>query len=881
MFNVDLIRASFGNPKALVVAILISLACLNPTAPYQNDLTEADRLAWLTDWYSAYPLYARAERAANTAGDKRNALYAKFGRLRGEMQTLSLPDVSETIANDLDSALAQNDAALRLRGLTVKGDIDLEWDVDAAYNDWVAVQQLARQLSHDGWENRTKGELGMIAFLKGNTGDAGKLVETALQTAVKTGDVGGQLRYMGAVANGLLSAGFPQGALSFADRALAFSQQHPEAGFPFVVYSTKVMTHLRLNQPDEAERFARAAIDQARTGDRRIKETELLLMLATIAQQRGQNVQALDYQEKAVQLARVGHVRRLLGDAEHDLAEAYRQRGDFDRAEKHARAAVEETQDTGNRFNLPGRLQVLATIYAARGKTVEADQAFQQASDVVEGIMINVPTPAAQARLIGVMSNIYLDHFALAAKTLHAPSKAFSIIERARGRALADVLRTSSRPQSTPEGIKQSRAISQLQVQLMRARSAGTRRDLLDRIEMLENSLVPDSRRRPSLATANRVDIRRVHAALRPNEVMLEYVLSEPSSFCLVITDRALSVKSLSALKDITGLVDQYVTAVKSGSNTDTAKPLYKALIEPLAIPAPTQRIVVVPDGRLNLLPFDQLFTDNGQGNQIVSVAPSASVFALLRAPSASPQQQARPLLAIGDVPYDRPTPSSTTTSATRGAEPLGLYDVSAPPKLAVLPAARSELDAAANALGAESVVLAGDQATESLLKAQDLRSFRALHFAVHGVADQKNPERAALVLLSDAAAGEDGLLQPREISRFRLTASVVVLSACETAVGPTIGQEGVLNIARAFLLAGAKSVVTTYWTVSDDISTALMKQFYTNIASGLDVAQSLAAAKRTTVQRFGPPAVPTVAAFQVVGVGDSTLATSPLRSAR
>jgi CHAT domain-containing protein len=71
-------------------------------------------------------------------------------------------------------------------------------------------------------------------------------------------------------------------------------------------------------------------------------------------------------------------------------------------------------------------------------------------------------------------------------------------------------------------------------------------------------------------------------------------------------------------------------------------------------------------------------------------------------------------------------------------------------------------------------------------------------------------------VLLNDPAGEDDGLLQPQEIGQFRLNAGVVVLSACDTAVGPTLGQEGVLNIARAFLLADARSVITTLWAVSD-----------------------------------------------------------------
>ncbi len=137
---------------------------------------------------------------------------------------------------------------MRLRGFTVKGDIDLEWDVDAAQQDWQQVQQLAKELGDKGWENRATGELAMVAFLKGNTGEAGTLIQQALQAATQSGDVGGQLRYMGAIANGLLSAGYPPVAMGYVDRALKFANDHPETGFPFVVYSTKVLDAARAQQ---------------------------------------------------------------------------------------------------------------------------------------------------------------------------------------------------------------------------------------------------------------------------------------------------------------------------------------------------------------------------------------------------------------------------------------------------------------------------------------------------------------------------------------------------------------------------------------------------------------------------------------------------------
>jgi ribosomal protein L17 len=77
------------------------------------------------------------------------------------MQTMSLAEASEQIATDLESAHATRDAKLRLRGLAATGDLDLEWNVQAATREWQQVKQLATELSENDWENRTNGELGI------------------------------------------------------------------------------------------------------------------------------------------------------------------------------------------------------------------------------------------------------------------------------------------------------------------------------------------------------------------------------------------------------------------------------------------------------------------------------------------------------------------------------------------------------------------------------------------------------------------------------------------------------------------------------------------------------------------------------------------------
>jgi CHAT domain-containing protein len=124
------------------------------------------------------------------------------------------------------------------------------------------------------------------------------------------------------------------------------------------------------------------------------------------------------------------------------------------------------------------------------------------------------------------------------------------------------------------------------------------------------------------------------------------------------------------------------------------------------------------------------------------------------------------------------------------------------------------------------------------------------------------------LLLAADESGEEDGFLQPREISQLPIAAKLVVLSACNTGAGPSFGQEGIANLARAFLIAGASSVLTTLWSVGDTGSSELMTEFYRNLHAGQDVATALWSAKQTLLRRFGPSILPTVAAFQVVGNG-------------
>jgi CHAT domain-containing protein len=285
-------------------------------------------------------------------------------------------------------------------------------------------------------------------------------------------------------------------------------------------------------------------------------------------------------------------------------------------------------------------------------------------------------------------------------------------------------------------------------------------------------------------------------------------------------------------------------------------------------------RLVIVPDGDLHVLPFDSLRDKQGRylgDHRIITYAPSATVLYLLR--TTPPESQATlAMLAVGG-------PGSDGTEKS-GAQTRGLFDLSGA-NIKPLPLVADEVESVAKVAGQGSVVLLGE-ATEAAFKAQPLDRFRTLHLALHGIADTKIPDRSALVLRNDRKAGQDGLLQTREINTLRLNAELVTLSACDTGVGRLQGQEGMANLVRAFLFAGSRSVVAALWDVDDTFTASLMKRFYANLAKGEDVGRALQLAKRETRERFGPDAVPYYwAPFTVVGEGSRRISLgAALRSA-
>jgi CHAT domain-containing protein len=839
---------------ACTVVLLSSFAReLNSQATRAHDLlVKAVDLAELYNWADAAPAFSEAEQLFDQAGDKRNALYAHLGVVRANIEhnQQGLPAASSQLAIDLaDDPRLQSDKELRMFAFIVKGDIDTETNTGAMRNDWQAVQTLANELGNEKWQCRALAQLGIAAFYDGDLETARKDVGTALQTATKLGDAAAEIRFLTILANGLVETKAYDQALAYLDNANQLASRIPEAGYQFTVEELRVQALLNQKQLDNAQLADDVLLKRAHDASRGVHEASALALAGQIAAARNDIGGALTELQRAAALGKSEGLTRFLSQVYDSTAEIYRQTGDLESAQRLAESAAEASQESGDFWGLPQRLMVVAELQVARGQYAEADRSYDRAEAFIDSDIGQSATALEKTMIIRASSEIFTQHFALAAR-LDDPAKAYAIIEHVRGRVSADLLAAGTEHQ--PESATVERSISQLRLRLMAARSMGDVRALRDQIFIAEQAKwISPGVSILKTKSEETIPIDTLRRVLPSNAVVLEYVIADPASYCLAITRTSAEIVRLESRSHLEGLIGAHLKAVKSKQPAASeARSLYDALITPLGDAAKKDLFVVIRDGELNMVPFDALRTSSGRylvETNTVLYSPSATTFYRLTTEPSRSENSHQALLAVGGIPYAHS--GINRAGLTRGYDRNGFAD---------LPASGDEVRIAEAFFPRDATtMLLGSAATESEFKRLSLEKFRVIHLAVHAFADSIFPDRAALVLLTNRAAGDDGFLQSSEVADLRFTADLIVLSACETAVGALEGEEGIANLSRAFLLAGARTVISSLWQVDDDSSLFLMKHLYAHLAEHRTPAYALTAAKRDFLRTFGGKTVP------------------------
>jgi CHAT domain-containing protein len=187
------------------------------------------------------------------------------------------------------------------------------------------------------------------------------------------------------------------------------------------------------------------------------------------------------------------------------------------------------------------------------------------------------------------------------------------------------------------------------------------------------------------------------------------------------------------------------------------------------------------------------------------------------------------------------------------------------------LPATRVEVEGIVRAWGPFAAAFLGEEATEERAVERS-RDSDLLHFACHGLLDERLPLNAGLMLTvppGDAPGRENGFLQAWEVfDRVRCDADLVVLSACATALGKASGGEGLVGLTRAFEYAGARSVLSTLWRIDDRSTARWMERFYTHLKAGLSKDEAVRRTQVAFIRGLAPSSAAPFfwAAFQLDG---------------
>ncbi|MDX2182289.1 MAG: CHAT domain-containing protein [Bryobacteraceae bacterium] len=678
---------------------------------------------------------------------------------------------------------------------------------------------------------------------------------TALLLAQKLGDIPSVVRWTTFFGHGLSQFARHEEAVSQYDRALKIADGVPELSFPVMTYLGKGAALSKLGRRLAAESILRQALADAEEKSAFGYQANIRARLAQLNAESGNRSAAMDELHTALDLAKRAGGRRLLAYSGFQLAKLQQAGGQVARAAATSDAAIREARAINDQMLLPRLLAYRAELALQQRQPTLAVDSVDEAADILEGLIAGVTSSWLQARLIGAMNDVYASAIHVHGRARSSPDRFFATVERARGRALANLLASKRSTEKTVAQRTAARELSRLQLQLFRSRSKTQRAVLLDRIFQKEVDLTPALIDGDSTFARKPVSLAALRARLRADEVLLEFASSQSESYCLIVSTVSVRVKRIAPFdSEAIGLAKAIQEAAPIAG---PAEALGKAVLDQPEIQR-ARRIIVVPDGALHSVPFE-VFTKNGRRlleTHIVSYVPSGSALAALRSRMASSSAN---ILAVAS------SPSGTIT----GPVARGLYDVE-PGNLLPLPSALDEARFVAQSAGArEANVLVPPEATEARLKSLKLTDVGILHFAVHGVTSAKFPERSALIL-EPGSPEEDGLLQAREILDLRLNANLVTLSACETGAGRTFGQEGVASLVRPFLAVGARAVVANLWAADDSFSFALMKEFYRRLASGADKGEALRQAKLKLIAEFRDEATPKLWSGVVI-FGDAT----------
>jgi CHAT domain-containing protein/tetratricopeptide (TPR) repeat protein len=540
----------------------------------------------------------------------------------------------------------------------------------------------------------------------------------------------------------------------------------------------------------------------------------------------------------------------------------------------------------------------------ARGKLADAERRLESALAILESLRSKVARQDLRASYFASVQDYYeLEVDLLMQREREEPGrgfagKALAASERARARSLLDILTEAQtdiregvdaalrdRERSLQQVLdlkaaSLSRLLSGKHSEEQAAASAREIDVLTTDYRNVAAQIRETSPRYAALTEPDILSLERIQQQVLDGDTeLLEFALGTERSFLWAVTPASVATFDLPARSQIEAAARQFVAVASSqgplAETHEAASALGRILLAPASARLASKRLVIVADGALQYVPFAALSLGAGESyrplvldHEVVSL-PSASALAILRSETAGRPPAKRGLAVLADPVFQADDPRvgpapgrSTRPSSPRGeggspepsgrdlaraAREAGLGGGSLPfPRLIGSRREASRIAALVPEAGRlQALDFAASRAT---VMSPELSQYRIVHLATHGLLDSVHPELSGVVLslVDDRGEPQDGFLRLHDIYNLKLGSDLVVLSACQSALGREIKGDGLVSVTRGFMYAGVPRVVASLWKVDDAATAELMARFYEGMLGpqGLRPAAALRSAQ-------------------------------------
>jgi CHAT domain-containing protein/tetratricopeptide (TPR) repeat protein len=587
---------------------------------------------------------------------------------------------------------------------------------------------------------------------------------------------------------------------------------------------------------------------------------------------------ARDHFERALAILRKAGEPKPLADTLRDLGDLYLDDRDYPRAATYLDEALAISRATQERRGEAEALARLGRLELDRRDFAAAHRRADEALSAFEALRRSVVSPSLRASFFTSAREVQeIDIESLVRLNAEHRGEGFDraalvASERARARSLLEMLGESSleiRHGVDAALLTRERQLEQLisakaenQVRLLSrehtaasvAAAAKELDGLTTELEQVQGRIRESSPQYTALMQPVPLELQDIQAkVLDVDTVMIEYALATKKSFLWVVTPSSLDLFELpprseieSAARRVYDLLTARNQKIENESPAARATRIRTAdealgqaaakasamLLAPAASRIAGKRLLIVAEGVLQYLPFASL-PDPGDSavplivNHEVITAPSASVVAVLRRETAGRKPAEKSVAILADPVFSAEDARIVGREAQRSANDLSGQE------FVRLRFSRTEAEEIAR-LAAPAATLKAldfDASRDTVLK-PELGQYRILHIATHSLLNNEHPELSGVVLSLVDRAGrpQNGFLRLYDIYNLRLASDLVVLSACQTALGGEINGEGLIGLTRGFLYAGAPRVVATLWEIDDRTTAELMKRFYEGV---------------------------------------------------